>query len=79
MPPNAEAGIPDDDSMDMLMLAVEMNARGAADFLSEWARAKELGRRSSWTCGAVAERIGIKDPRYYVKEPILTKGREEIR
>ena len=56
-----------------------MNARGAADFLSEWARAKELGpafrlKLVAPTPGA----SGIKDRRYYVKEPILTKGRKKI-
>lgn len=67
----AEESIPEDDSMDMLMVAVELNARGAADFMSEWARAKELDlayrlRLVEPSAGA----SGLKDKRYFVKEPV---------
>ncbi len=73
--PNVEERIPDDESMDMLLMAVEMNARGAADFLSEWARAKELGPAFQFKMVAPTQTVtGTKDRRYYVKVPILTGG-----
>jgi hypothetical protein len=73
--PKVEARIPDDESMDMLLMAVEVNARGAADFLSEWARAKELGPAFQFKLVPPSPTAsGIKDRRYYVKEPILTEG-----
>jgi hypothetical protein len=78
--PNVEDKIPDDELMDMLLLAVEMNARGAADFLSEWARAKELGPAFQLKLVVpTPSTSGIKDRRYYVKEPILTKGEKEAK
>lgn len=68
---NIEDKVPDDVSMDMLLMAVEMNARGAADFLSEWARAKELGPAFWFRLVEPAPASsGIKDRRYYVREPI---------
>jgi hypothetical protein len=76
--PDIEERIPDDASMDMLLVAVEMNARGAADFLSEWARAKELGPAFHLKLVAPSPAMsGIKDRRYYVKVPILTEGETE--
>jgi hypothetical protein len=73
--PKVEERIPDDDSMDMLLMAVEMNARGAADFLSEWVRAKELGPAFQFKLVPPSPTAsGIKDRRYYVREPILTEG-----
>jgi hypothetical protein len=76
--PKIEGRIPDDESMDMLLLAVEMNARGAADFLSEWARAKELGPAFQFKLVTPStSESGIKDRRYYVKEPIMTEGEKE--
>ena len=73
-----EEKIPDDVSMDMLLMAVEMNARGAADFLSEWARAKELGP-AFWfrLVEPSSASSGIKDRRYYVREPIHFVGKEK--
>jgi hypothetical protein len=71
--PDVEERIPEDELMDMLMMAVEMNARGAADFLSEWARAKELGPAFHLKLVTPTPTTnGIKDRRYYVKEPMLT-------
>ena len=76
--PKAEERIPDDESMDMLLMALEMNARGAADFLSEWARAKELGPAFFFKLVApIPATSGIKDRRYYVKELIPTMGETE--
>jgi hypothetical protein len=76
--PAVEGRIPDDESMDMLLLAVETNARGAADFLSEWARAKELGPAFLFRMVQPSPSTsGIKDRRYYVKEPILSEGDAE--
>jgi hypothetical protein len=73
--PDVGERIPAEESMDMLLMAVEMNARGAADFLSEWARAKELGPAFRLVLVTpTASTTGIKDRRYYVKEPILTEG-----
>ena len=75
---NVEERIPDDESMDMLLAAVEMNARGAADFLSEWARAKEIGPAFRLKLVEPKQAVsGIRDRRYYVKEPILTEGEKE--
>ncbi len=76
--PNVEDRIPDDESIDMLLMAVETNARGAADFLSEWARAKELGPAFQFKLvEPTPVRTGIKDRRYFVKEPILNEGGKE--
>jgi hypothetical protein len=76
--PHAGDRIPDDESMDMLLMAVEMNARGAADFLSEWARAKELGPAFRFRLVAPTPVTkGIKDRRYYVKEPMIIEGETE--
>jgi hypothetical protein len=76
--PDVEERVPEDESMDMLLMAVEMNARGAADFLSEWARAKELGPAFQFKLVApTATTAGIKDRRYYVKETILTEGEKK--
>jgi hypothetical protein len=73
-----EEKIPDDVSMDMLLMAVEMNARGAADFLSEWARAKELGPAFWFRLVEPASASSrIKDRRYYVREPIHIVNKEE--
>lgn len=78
--PDIDKAIPDDELMDMLLMAVEMNARGAADFLSEWARAKELGPAFHLKLVAQSPATsGLKDRRYYVKVPILTKGEEEAK
>jgi hypothetical protein len=78
--PFVEDAIPDDELLDMLLLAVEMNARGAADFLTEWARAKELGPAFQLKLVAQSPAAsGIKDRRYYVRVPILTKGEEEAK
>jgi hypothetical protein len=63
--------IPDDGSMDMLMVAVELNARGAADFITEWARAKELGLEFRLRMVEPSSgESGLKDRRYFVKEPV---------
>ena len=73
-----EQMIPDDESMDMLLMAVEVNARGAADFLSEWARAKELGPAFHFKLVAPSPAVsGLKDRRYFVKVPILNEGEAE--
>jgi hypothetical protein len=73
-----EGKIPDDESMDMLLMAVEMNARGAADFLSEWAYAKELGPAFRLKLVEPSPaKAGIKDRRYFVKVPILMKGKDD--
>ncbi|HEY3419171.1 MAG TPA: hypothetical protein VGK23_01290 [Methanomassiliicoccales archaeon] len=73
--PGVEDRIPEEELMDMLLMAVEMNARGAADFLSEWARAKELGPAFRFKLVAPTQtNAGMKDRRYYVKEPILFEG-----
>ncbi len=39
---NDESGIPTDDELDMIFIAVELNVRGAAEFSYEWTRANEL-------------------------------------
>ncbi|MCX6650759.1 MAG: hypothetical protein NT131_03765 [Methanomassiliicoccales archaeon] len=39
---NDESDIPDEEQLDMLFMAVELNVRGAAEFAYQWAAANEL-------------------------------------